>query len=353
MAHPPIKTGICSFGMSGKVFHGPFLHVHPDFDVRKIWQRTKNDAKEAYPEVEIVRTLEELLSDDSLELIVVNTPEPTHYKFTKAVLEAGKHAIVEKAFTITSAEAEELTALAKAKGKVLSVYQNRRWDGDFLTVKKIVEEGSLGRLVEFESNYQRYRNFIQEGTWKEESFPGSGIVYNLGSHLMDQVLTLFGKPTHVFADLAIQRTGGKVYDHFEIILFYEGFKATVKAGYLIREEGPRYKLLGTEGSFVKYGIDPQEQSLKDGIMPNQGEAWGKEPESDWGIVNTTINGLHLRGKTETLPGNYMTYYQSIYEAIREGKEPAVTAEQGTAIIKLIEAVYRSFEEKRVITLGEK
>ncbi|MEZ4849586.1 MAG: Gfo/Idh/MocA family oxidoreductase [Bacteroidia bacterium] len=210
----PIQTALCAYGMSGKVFHAPFLHDHPGFHIKKVLQRTRSDVLERYPYVEIARTMDEILNDPEIELVVVNTPEPTHYDLASAVLEAGKHVIVEKAFTVTSAEAEDLIQLADEKNLLLSVYQNRRWDGDFLTTRKIVEEGLLGRLVEFESNYQRYRNFIQPETWKEEDTPGTGILYNLGSHLIDQVLFLFDWPEQVFADLRIQRTGGRVHDYF-------------------------------------------------------------------------------------------------------------------------------------------
>jgi scyllo-inositol 2-dehydrogenase (NADP+) len=316
----PIQTGLCAYGMSGKVFHAPFLHDHPDFHIKKVLQRTSSDVLERYRYVEIARSFEDLINDPEIELIVVNTPEPTHFEFTKAVLEAGKHAIVEKAFTVTSEEAEVLIQLADEKNLVLSVYQNRRWDSDFLTVRKVLEEGLLGRLVEFESNYQRYRNFIQPSTWKEEDQPGTGILYNLGSHLIDQVLYLFDWPEMVFADLRIQRTGGQVHDNFEIILYYPNFKATVKAGYLVREPGPRYKLLGTVGSFVKYGIDPQEEALKEEKSPLE-SGWGEEAESDWGTINTTISGLDIRGKVKSFPGDYMAYYDNVRDAIRNQQFP--------------------------------
>ncbi|MCB0846313.1 MAG: Gfo/Idh/MocA family oxidoreductase [Bacteroidetes bacterium] len=345
----PIQTALCAYGMSGKVFHAPFLHDHPGFHIKKVLQRTRSDVLERYPYVEIARTMDEILNDPEIELVVVNTPEPTHYDLASAVLEAGKHVIVEKAFTVTSAEAEDLIQLADEKNLLLSVYQNRRWDGDFLTTRKIVEEGLLGRLVEFESNYQRYRNFIQPETWKEEDTPGTGILYNLGSHLIDQVLFLFDWPEQVFADLRIQRTGGRVHDYFEVILYYPNFKATVKAGYLVREQGPRYKLLGTTGSFVKYGIDPQEEALKEEYLPSE-PGWGEEDESNWGIINTTISGLDIRGKVQTLPGDYMAYYQNVHDAIRKKEPLAVTADQAKRVIEVIEAAYKSHKKGKIIEL---
>ena len=345
----PIQTGLCAYGMSGKVFHAPFLHDHPGFHIKKVLQRTRSDVLERFPYVEIARTLDDLLADEEIELVVVNTPEPTHYEFARAALEAGKHVIVEKAFTVSSEEAEDLIQLADENNLVLTVYQNRRWDGDFMTTRKIVEEGMLGRLVEFESNYQRYRNYIKPDTWKEEDQPGGGILYGLGSHLIDQVLFLFDWPEKVFADLRIQRTGGRVHDYFEVILYYPNFKATVKAGYLVREQGPRYKLLGTVGSYVKYGIDPQEEALNQGKSPLE-PGWGEEPESDWGIINTTINGLNIRGKVESKRGDYMAYYDNVHNAIRQKEPLLVTAGQAKRVIEVIEAAYKSHKKGKVIEL---
>lgn len=293
--------------------------------------------------------MEEILEDEEIELVFVNTPDTLHYAHTVAVLEAGKHAIVEKPFTITSGEAQQLVELAESKGLILSVYQNRRWDSDFQTLKKVVEGEWLGRLVEFHSSYQRYRNFIQPNTWKEEPLPGAGIVYNLGSHLIDQALHLFGMPEEIFADIRTQRTGGKIPDHFQITLYYDGMKTNLMAGYLVRELGPRFKLQGTEGTFVKFGMDPQEEFLKQGILP-QGAGWGVEPETDWGQINTTIKGVNWKGKIESLKGDYTGYYQNIYEAIREGKPLAVPGSDGVKTIKAIEAAIRSFEEGKRIKM---
>ena len=203
-----IKTGLAAFGMSGQIFHAPFITTHPAFELTAIVERSKELSKERYPSAKIVRSFEELIAMDELELIVVNTPDSTHFDYARRALEAGKHVIVEKPFTSTYAEGESLVALARAKGLMLSVYQNRRWDSDFLTVKQILSEGKLGRLVEFESTYPRYRNFIKSGTWKETGEMGGGLTYNLGAHLLDQAVQLFGVPEAVFADIAILRDGG-------------------------------------------------------------------------------------------------------------------------------------------------
>ena len=248
--------------MSGLVFHAPLLNTNPGFDMTTIVERSYKGSKERYPDVHVVRSVEELINDTHLELIVVNTPDATHFEYCKKALEAGKHVVVEKPFTMNTEEAEKLIALAKKQDRLLSVFQNRRWDGDYLTVKKVVDEKLLGRLVSFESHFDRYRNFIQPNTWKEEPNAGAEIVFNLGAHMIDQAYDLFGMPNSVFAEIGIQRTGGKVDDYYNIVLEYDDIHVNLKSSYLVREEGPRYIVHGTEGSFLKWGLDPQEDALK-------------------------------------------------------------------------------------------
>ncbi len=343
-----IKVGLAAYGMSGRVFHAPLLCAHHGFLLSKVLERKHFYAKEKYPDVAVVTQFNELLNDQHIELIVVNTPEHTHFDMAKAALEANKHVVVEKAFTVTSAQAAELIALSEQQGKMLSVFQNSRWHGDFLTLQKIINSRLLGELVAFEAHYDRFRNSIQPGAWKEEALPGTGVLYNLGSHMIDQVLVLFGKPQAVAADIRTQRTGGNVDDNFELILFYEKLKATLKSSYLVREPGPRYALYGSEGSFMKYGGDPQEAMLKAGQIPFKD--WGIESEVFWGKLNTQINRLHFVGSVETLPGSYPGYYDNIYEVIRNGAALIVKPEQALQTIAIIEAAYQSALEKRTIDL---
>lgn len=245
-----IKTGLASYGMSGQVFHAPFISTHPQFELTAIAERSKDLAKERYPQAKIVRGFDELLAIDELELVVVNTPDPTHYEYTRKALEAGKHVVVEKPFTETVEEGKELIALAEQRGLMLCVYQNRRWDADFLTVKDILGKEKIGRVVEFESTFARFRNYIQPNNWKEQA---GGMTYNLGSHLIDQSLQLFGMPEAVFADIAILRTNGVVDDYFVIHLLRPEknpeVRITLKASYLMCEPEPRFVLHGTEGSY--------------------------------------------------------------------------------------------------------
>lgn len=336
----PIKTAIASYGMSGMVFHAPLLHVNPGFEIVKIAERTYRGAKERYPYVSIVKSFEELLDDQHIELVIVNTPDKTHFEYCTMALEAGKHVVVEKPFTMNAEEAGKLLALAKKQKKIVSVFQNRRWDGDYLTVKKVVRENMLGRLVSFESHFDRHRNFIQPDTWKEETVAGSEIVYNLGTHMIDQAYELFGMPQSVSADIGIQRTGGKVDDFYHIILRYDQLHVTLKSSYLVREEGPRYILHGTEGSFLKWGLDPQEAQLKAGMYPNQ-SGYGVEPKQLRGKLNTSNHGLHFMGRIETIPGNYLSYYDNMHDAIRSGAELIVKPEQSLDLMRIVDAAIES------------
>ncbi len=344
----PIQVALAAYGMSGKVFHAPLISAHPGFNLKKILIRGGGGHTPGkYPEVEVVNNFEDLLQDGAIELVVVNTPEHTHFELAKKALQAGKNVIVEKAFTVTSKEAQELISLAKEKQLLLSVFQNARWHGDFITIQKIIEQKLLGRLVNFEAHYDRYRNVVQPGAWKEENKPGTGSLYNLGSHLIDQALVLFGYPDALQADLQIQRPGGKVIDYFELILYYKRIKVTLKSSYLDREPGPRYILHGSEGSFIKYGADSQEALLKDGGSP-LGENYGREPKTLWGKLNTQLGDLHFEGQIETEKGTYMGYYDNIYEVIRAGGSLMVRPEQALQTMEIIEASMKSNKERQVI-----
>jgi scyllo-inositol 2-dehydrogenase (NADP+) len=333
-----IGVGLASYGMSGEVFHAPLLSVNPGFEIISIFERTRSLSRERYPQAKIIRNYHELLSDERIELVLVNTPDRFHFEMAREALEAGKHVILEKPFVMDSREGDKLISIAKNQKRLLSVFQNRRWDGDFLTVREILEKGLLGRLVEYEAHFDRYRNFIQQNTWKEDPVAGTGTLFNLGSHLIDQALVLFGKPEHINADIRIQRTGGKIDDAFTLWLGYPEVKVTIKASYLVREPGPRYLLHGTEGSFLKHGIDPQEEALKKGELPG-GPAWGREAQEEWGRLNTEI-GAH-NGPYKTLPGNYLAYYENIYQALTGKADLEVKAAQANLVVKVIEAAIKS------------
>jgi predicted dehydrogenase len=346
----PIQTGIASYGMSGSVFHAPFLDVHPGFEIHTIVERSRDKARARYPYVRRARSFAEMLSVPEIQLVVVNTPDVTHCELTRQALQAGKHVVVEKPFVFESREGEALVRLAREYGLMLAVYQNRRWDGDFLTICRLLQSGALGRVVEFQSSYQRYRNYIQADTWKEKAFGRVGLTYNLGSHMIDQALCLFGQPEAVYADIDCLRDGGKVDDYYHILLHYPGLKVSLRAGYLMREETPRYCIHGTQGSFVKHGLDPQEEQLKAGAVPC-GAGWGAEAEAWWGLLNAEVNGLHFRGKVETERGNYGAFYDDIYRSLRDGVAPQTDASGILPVIRIIEAAFRSVREGRTIAVG--
>jgi scyllo-inositol 2-dehydrogenase (NADP+) len=345
----PIKTALLSYGMSGEIFHAPLLSVEPGFELTTVVQRSSDKAKKRYPNIKIARHVSEIFDDHSIELIIVNTPNESHYQFATQALEAGKHVVVEKPFTVTTQEADGLMELARKKNKILTVFQNRRWDGDFLTVKSVVENKMVGKAVEFELHYDRYRNYIEANTWKEEQGPGSGILFNLGSHMLDQVLALFGMPLELDARVGIQRPNGKVEDYYDVRMKYKDFHAIVKSSYLVREATPRYILHGTDGSFIKYGIDPQEQALKEGKTPGIA-GWGTEGKEWWGKLNSTIGGLHVEGLIETIPGTYTQFYKTLYESIRNGKPLSVKPEESKDVIRLIEACYESNQSRKAVKI---
>jgi scyllo-inositol 2-dehydrogenase (NADP+) len=349
MATKPINTALCSFGMSGWVFHAPFITAHPGFQFYGVWERSKNLAQEKYPAVKVFRTYEELLADDAVELVIVNTPSYTHYTYAKQALLAGKHTVVEKPFATTVAEAAELVALAKKQQVKLSVFQNRRWDSDFKTVKKIVKEGWLGEIKEAEFHYDRYNAALSPKAHKETPGPGAGCLYDLGPHLIDQALHLFGMPQAVFADLAVTRPLSRVDDYFELLLYYPSHRTRLKAGYFVREPVPSFVVHGANGSFLKPRADVQETALQASVAPG-GADWGIEPESARGFLHTEKDGHIIKEYIATLPGNYSDYYEGVYQALRGGGDMPVTAEDGLNVIRIIEAAFAGSKERKVIEL---
>ncbi len=343
-----IGVGLIGYGMASKVFHAPVIEAVHGLRLRKIVERHGEESRGRHAGAETVRDFEDVLADGGVELVVVATPNESHFDLARRALLAGKHVVVEKPFTNTSAEARELTGLARSQNRLVSAHQNRRWDGDFLTVRKIIGGGLLGRLVEYESRFDRYRNEPRPGAWREAPGPGSGVLYDLGSHLIDQALVLFGPPLEVWADVGAQREFAKAADSFDVRLRYEGLCVTLKATMLAREPGPRFTLHGSEGSFVKHGLDPQEDALKRGRSPTS-EGWGEEPEERWGVINTQAGGVHLRGRVETIAGDYAAYYRNLADAIRGRAELIVKPEEATNTIRVIELASESSARRCALT----
>jgi predicted dehydrogenase len=335
-----MKTGVIGYGIAAQVMHLPFITTNPDYQLSSILQRHGTSAKEKYPQVEVVRSIEEMLADSSLELVVITTPNDTHFDYAARALRAGRHVLLEKPFTITSEEARKLLTIAAESGKVLSVFQNRRYVSDFLTIQQLLKEKKLGEVVEFEAHYDRYRPEKRPNAWREEDAPGTGILYDLGAHLIDQAFCLFGLPVSVTADLRIQRPLAKTTDYFELWLDYGFSKIILKAGMLVREPGPRYMIHGTKGSFIKYGEDPQEALLRQGVLPDTKD-WGKEPEESAGCLHTEINGQVVKEKYPSLRGNYGGFYADLYDTLAHGKPLRVKPEHGYNTVRLIELATES------------
>jgi scyllo-inositol 2-dehydrogenase (NADP+) len=342
-----LSVGLIGYGMAGRVFHAPVIQSVPDLKLKKVVERHADESRERYPWVEIVRDAAELLQDEDIDLVVIATPNTSHFDLARQSLIANKHVVVEKPFTTTSSQARELIDLARKQNKIISVNHNRRWDGDFLTVKRLLESNLLGRLVEYESHYDRFRNYPRPNAWREQDATGSGILFDIGSHLIDQAQVLFGLPHMITSDTRIQRDFAKAVDSFELILHYDDLKVTLKAGMLVREQSPRFILHGTEGSFVKHGFDPQEEALKRGLVPS-GTSWGKEARKQWGTLITQLGGLGFHGQVETIAGCYQSFYQNIVDAIGSGAELAVKPEEASNTIRIIELAIVSSEQKRTV-----
>ncbi|CAH0337369.1 scyllo-inositol 2-dehydrogenase (NADP(+)) IolW [Flavobacterium sp. CECT 9288] len=343
-----IKTALLSYGMSGKVFHAPFLNFHPGFDLIGSWERSKKLLHQDFPALKSYASLAEVLQDD-IDLVVVNTPVATHYQYAKQVLEAGKHAIVEKAFTTTVAQAKELMAIAKDKNVKLSVFQNRRWDSDFKTVQQIISDKVLGKIVEAEIHFDRYNPLLSPKLHKEIVSDGSGILKDLGPHIIDQALCLFGLPNSVFADIRITREYSLVDDYIDLLLYYANFRVRLKAGFFVREANPAYVIHGEKGSFLKPRGDVQEDELKLEYKPNL-ETWGTEPIEKQGLLHSEINGEIIREIVPTLQGNYFDFFDGVYHSIVNNSPEPVTAQEGVQVIQIIEAALQSNAQKRVIDL---
>ena len=346
-----IKVGLIGFGAGGQTFHAPVLTSVPGLQlakVRALRAEQVSIARLKYPQTEIVSSSEEIFNDPGIELVVISTPNTSHHSLAIQALKKGKHVVVDKPFTINTAEADELIAFAAERNQVLSVFQSRRFDSDFYTLKKVIKSGLLGDIVELESRYDRFRNYLKPGAWREESGPGTGILYDLGSHLIDQVLTLFGLPEAITADLRMQRKYAKAVDNFEVILHYPLLKTSLKAGMLVKEPLSRFVLLGTHGSFIKSGMDVQEEALKAGDSPLTKDNWGAEPQSNWGRINTEYNGVHIVGNIESEKGNYAEFYDNVRKTILGLEQLIVTPLQSRNTIRIIELAIQSQNEKRTV-----
>lgn len=340
-----IEAGLIGFGVAGRAFHAPIINAVPGLRLAAILQRFSSSAAELYPEARIVRSIEELLAIASIRLVAIATPNDSHFSYAKQCLEAGRDVVVDKPFTTTLDEAKQLVVLAEKLGRFITVYQDRRWDGDFQTVRQLLAGGELGRLVRFESYYDRFRPNLRGGAWRERPGPGSGILFDLGPHLIDQALFLFGPPQLVQADVRIERDSCVTDDAFDILLHYSnGLRAALHATMLAAEPRPHYVLLGTKGSFVKYALDPQEALLRAGQIPG-GAKWGADPEENWGTL-TLSDGTSTTTRTvPTARGDYRGFYENVRDAILGGAALAVTPAHAVNVMRVLELARESSQRK--------
>ena len=342
-----IRAGLIGFGMAGRVFHAPLLSSVEGLELAAVMERTSNKAAERYPGVKVYRSLGEMLADDSLGLLVVATPNGTHYQIAKEILSAGKNVVVDKPMTLTSAEAAELVGLATKHNALLIPFHNRRWDSDFLTVQKVIDEGLLGRLVSFESRFDRWRPArLTERLWKEDVDSG-GMLQDLGPHLADQALALFGKPEAVGAEVLRERDGAGPNDSIIIRLRYTGLIVTLASNLLSLPAKPRYRLRGTRGGYVKLGVDPQEAALNK-ITRIDDPAWGQEPAASWGVLHSDIDGGTVSRPVPAIAGDYRRYYAAVRDALMGRSAAPVTGVEGWRVAKVLEWAAQSSAERREI-----
>ena len=339
-----IDVGLVGFGFAGHVFHAPIISAVPGLKLRAIVQRSGDDAGRLYPEARVVTSIGELLAIDEIKLVVIATPNTSHYPLAKECLLAGRNVVVDKPFTTTYAEAAELVDLAKDRGLVLTVYQNLRFNGDFRTIRHLVESGRLGRIALYEAHFDRYRLQLRVGAWRERVDAGSGVFFDLGVHLLDQAMVLFGTPEAITADIRIEREGAQVDDAFDVVLHYRKMRALVRASMIALAPDLRFVVRGERAAFVKYGIDPQEEALRRGEVP-QDEAWGREAREKWGSLYAPQNGAAVAETIPTLPGDYRLFYANVRDA-QLGKAPAaVTYDQMLQVMHALELAQASSRKR--------
>lgn len=345
-----IDVGLVGFGLAGRSFHAPVICAVPGLRLAAIVQRNGNEAATQYPDVRIVRTLVELLSISQIRLVVIATPNDSHFQLAHRCLAGGRDVLVDKPFTTTLEKANTLVQLAKKQGRLITVYQNRRYDGDFQAIQQLVASGALGRIVRFESNYDRYRPQLRPGAWREKSGPGSGIFFDIAPHLIDHALLLFGMPEAVTADIRIEREGAVADDAFDLALHYpRGLRVDLRSSILAVTTRPRFLLHGTNGSFIKQSFDPQEYNLRHGRIPTD-TAWGAEPEENWGLLTLSENGALIQRRIPSANCDYRDFYVNLLDAIL-GKSPlAVTPEWALDVMRLLELARQSSNERRTISI---
>jgi scyllo-inositol 2-dehydrogenase (NADP+) len=345
-----IDVGLIGFGLAGRAFHAPVIRAVSGLRLAAILQRSGTQAAEQYPGVRIVRSVEELLSMESIRLVVIASPNDTHYLFARQCLAAGRDVVVDKPFTTTLAEAAELVQFARQHGRLITVYQNRRYDGDFQAIRQLVAGGALGRVVRFETNYDRFRQQVRPNAWREKSGPGTGILFDLGPHLIDHALVLFGLPEAITADVRMERDNAVTDDAFDILLHYpHSLRAVLRSTMLAASPRPRFVIHGTRGGFFKQSFDPQENNLRRGEIPKDAP-WGAEPEEDWGVLTVYDGENPTQRRIPSGTGDYRDFYANVRDAILGKAKLAVTPEWALDVMRILELARESSEKRRTIPL---
>ncbi|HXE35233.1 MAG TPA: oxidoreductase [Verrucomicrobiae bacterium] len=348
-----IDVGLIGYGLAGRSFHAPVISAVPGLRLAAILERTGNDAAGKYPDVRIVRTLDELLAIKEIRLIVIATPNDSHFPLAQQCFAAGRDVLVDKPFTTTLKEAIALVEFAKQQGRLLTVYQNRRYDGDFQAIVQLVTSGELGRIVRFESNYDRFRPQLRPTAWRERSGPGTGIFFDLAPHLIDHALLLFGMPEALTADIRTEREGAVADDAFDLAFHYpRGLRTDLRSSILAAATRPRFILHGTQGAFVKQSFDPQESNLRRGYIPPD-TAWGAEPEENWGVLTLSENGTFTERRVPSAPCDYRDFYANLRDAVLGKAKLAVSPDWALDVMRLLELARQSSQERRTVSVPAK
>ncbi len=340
-----IKTALVGFGMSAQRFHMSVFRTINDIELTAVVSSKPQFVHSILPDVTVYQDIKNMLAETSIELVIIVTPNEFHFFGAKAALQAGKHVVVEKPFVITCQEGVELIAEAKRCQRCLTVYQNRRCDGDFRTVQRLINEGALGDVHTFYSSYNRYIPKVKV-RWRESSAPGAGILYDLGAHIIDQAIVLFGKPKSVSATLRRQRPGAEAVDHFHLVLGYENKDVILHSNYLSCAAGPRFQVFGNQGAFIKYGMDPQESYLQEGHGPDA-KGWGEDSPGSFGVL-TDASGLERT--IPTVRGGYEDFYHQLIKTLRNKEPLPVDPLQVLDTIAVIESALQSHTQQKVILL---
>jgi scyllo-inositol 2-dehydrogenase (NADP+) len=342
-----INVGLIGFGLGGRSFHAPVINAVPGLRLAAILQRSSDSAAQLYPQARIVRTVDELLAIDSIRLVAISTPNQTHFPLAQRCLDAGRHVVVDKPFTTTVAEAVTLLNLAKQKKLVLSVYHNRRFDADFQALRQNISAGALGRIIRFESTYDRFRPFPRAGAWREQPGPGSGILFDLAPHLLDQAMTLLGAPQALSADVRTERRNISTDDAFDIFLFYpQGVRALLRATMMSANPHARLVILGEKGSYLKREFDPLEPTLREGKIPT-GPSWVVEKEENFGELTLVENGVTTTRKIPS-NGDWREFYANVRDAIRGTASLLVTPQQALNVMVALELALESSSKRCAI-----